>query len=215
MDAAVRRITVIGRGEAKAEPDMVGVRLGVQTEAGTAREALADYNERVRSLVARLRELGVADGDVRTSHLGIWPRHDHVGRAARGCQASNSLTVTIRDADRTGEILDKIVDAGANEVSGVLPGIEDATQLEEAAFSRAIANAHERAELAARAAGAELGQVLSISEEMGAMPYPYPEDRVASFAAAAHGGVPFHPGEDKVQARVQVAFELKDDGEAT
>ena len=213
MDAAVRRVTVIGRGEATAEPDVVGVRLGVQTDAGTAREALAENNARMRSLVARLQELGIAERDVRTSHVGIWPRHDHMGRAAHGYHASNSLIVTIRDADRTGEMLGEIVDAGANEVSGVFAGVEDATPLEEAAFSRAIANARERAELAARAAGATLGSVLSISEEIGATPYPYPEDRAASFAAAAGEGVPFHPDEEKVRARVQVTFELKTDGE--
>ena len=195
---------------------MVGVRLGVQTDADTAREALAENNSRMRSLVARLQELGVAEGDVRTSHVGIWPRHDHMGRAARGYHASNSLTVIIRDADRTGEMLDKIVDAGANEVSGVSSGVEDAVPLEEAAFSRAIANARERAELAARAAGATLGPVLNITEEIGARPYPYPEERgIASFAAGGSEGVPFHPDEEKVQARVQVTFELKDDGEAT
>ena len=214
MDSTVRRVTVIGRGEAKAEPDVVGVRLGVQTDAGTAREALAENNARMRSLVARLRELGVAEKDVRTSHVGIWPRHDHMGRAARGYHASNSLTVTIRDADRTGEMLDRVVDAGANEISGVSSGIEDTAPLEEAAFSRAIANARERAELAARAAGATLGPVLNITEEIGARPYP--EERgMASFAAAASEVVPFHPDEEKIQARVQVTFELKTDGEAT
>jgi hypothetical protein len=191
---------------------MVGVRLGIQTEADTARGALTDNNVRMRSLVARIRELGVADGDVRTAHVGIWPQHDHLGRVARGYRASNFLTVTIRDAGRTGEMLDKIVDAGANEVSGVFAGIEDTTPLEEAAFSRAVANARERAELAARAAGAMVGQVLSISEEVGAAPYP--EDR-AAFAAAAHEGVPFHPEEEKVRARVQVTFELKTNGGST
>ena len=215
MDATVRRITVIGRGEATAEPDLVGVRLGVQTEAETAREALAENNERMRSLVSGLRELGVDDGDIRTSRVGIWPRHDRMGRVARGYHANNSLTVAIRDTGRAGEMLDKIIDAGANEVSGVFSGIEDATPLEEAALSRAIANSRERAELAARAAGAELGPVLSISEEIGATPYPHPEDRAASFAAAANDGVPLRPNEEKVQARVQVTFELKNDGEAT
>ena len=215
MEPTVRRVTVIGRGEATAEPDVVGVRLGVQTNASTAREALAENNAQMRSLVSRLRELGVAEGDVRTSYVGIWPQHDHMGRAARGYHAGNSLTVVIRDADRTGEMLDKIVDAGANEVSGVSSGIEDTAPLEETALSRAIANARERAELAARAAGATLGPVLEITEEIGASPCPYPEDRgIASFAAAASEGVPFHPNQEKVQARVQVTFELKTDGEA-
>ncbi len=213
MDATVRRVTVMGRGEATASPDMVGVHLGVRTEAGTAREALAENSARMRSLVARLRELGVADGDVRTGQFGLWPQHDYSGRGAKSYHASNSLTVTIRDAGRTGEMLDKIVDAGANEVSGVFSGIEDATPLEEAAFSRAIANARERAELAARVAGAKIGSVLSISEEIGATPRPYLEDR-AALAAAAQEGVPFHPDEEKVHARVQVTFELKTDGEA-
>ena len=213
MDAT-RRVTVIGRGEATAEPDVVGVRLGVRTDASTAREALAENNAQMRSLVARLRELGVAEGDVRTSYVGIWPQHDYGGRRARGgYHAGNSLTVVIRDADRTGEMLDKIVDAGANEVSGISPGIEDTAPLEETALSRAIANARERAELAARAAGAMLGPVLEITEEIGASPYP--EDRgIASFAAAASEGVPFHPNQEKVQARVRVTFELKTDGEA-
>ena len=65
----------------------------------------------------------------------------------------------------------------------------------------AIADARRKAELYAKAAGAKLGHVVSISEE-GTPPQPRP------MQAMRAGAVPIAPGEQTLRAIVSVSYEL-------
>ncbi|MDP9310622.1 MAG: SIMPL domain-containing protein [Chloroflexota bacterium] len=87
----MRQITVVGRGEAKATPDTAAIQIGVQTEAPTARQALTDNNAKMTALVAKLKELGVADQDIQTSNISIYPRYDNNGREVLGYQVGNTV----------------------------------------------------------------------------------------------------------------------------
>jgi uncharacterized protein YggE len=64
-----------------------------------------------------------------------------------------------------------------------------------------MADARRKAELYAKAAGAKLGQVVSISEE-GPTPQPRPIQAVRA------GAVPVAPGEQTLRAIVSVSYEL-------
>ncbi len=212
----VRQITVVGQGETTAVPDTAIVQLGVQTEAETARDALTENNAATEALIAKLKELGVADRDIQTSSFNIWPRYDEKprdqeneenGNRIIGYQVTNMVTVKIRNLDQTGELLDQVVDAGANNVSGISFTIDDPAALEQEARNQAIADARSRAAAMAQASGVTLGQILAITENVGSPPpMPY---REAMPAAAADAAVPIEPGEQSIVAQVQVSFELR------
>lgn len=68
---AAQSITVVGRGEARARPDLARVMLGVETRAATVAEANRITNERLAQVVAAVRGLGIAEADVRTSNYAI------------------------------------------------------------------------------------------------------------------------------------------------
>ncbi len=207
--APVRQITVVGKGETKAAPDTASVQLGVQTEAETARQALTDNNTKMQTLVARLKELGIADKDIQTSNISIYARYDDRGRDVLGYQVSNTVTVTIRNISQTGEVLDKVVDAGANSVMGISFMIDQPSLLEQTARDQAIQDARTRAEAMAKASNATIGQVLSITENIGSTPPPvYPAAERATAAGDA-AMVPIQTGEQTVTAQVQITFELR------
>ncbi len=204
----VRQITVVGKGEAKASPDTARVQLGVQTEAPSARQALTDNNGKMSALVAKLKELGVANQDIQTSNISIYPRYDHDGREVLGYQVHNTVTVKIRSVGQTGDLLDQVVDAGANNMSGISFMIEDPKALEQQAREQAIADARTRAEAMAKAAGASVGQIISISENIGTAPpvmYAMPE----AAGRATDASVPTEAGEQTLSAQVQMSFELR------
>jgi uncharacterized protein YggE len=113
------------------------------------------------------------------------------------------VTVTIRNVGQTGPVLDQVLDAGANNLSGINFSIADPAALEREARDKAIADARSRAEAMAQASGLTVGEVLSISENLGGLGGPY------SDGAAAAGGMPIQPGQQNVSAQVQVTFELK------
>lgn len=200
----VRQITVVGHGEARGAPDTANVQIGVQTQGDTARAALTANNTQMQALIAKLKELGVADKDLQTSNVSISPRYDNDGRSVTGYQVSNMVSVTIRNIAQTGDLLDQVVDAGANSLYGVNFMIDDSKALEQTARDAAIAEARTRAEAMAKAGGGSIGQIISITENIGSTPIP-----MMARAADSAAGMPIQTGEQSINADVQVTFELR------
>jgi hypothetical protein len=114
------------------------------------------------------------------------------------------VRVTISDVSRAAAVVEAAVQAGANQMYGIQfslssPGEYD-TQVREAA----VANARERANGLARAAGRGLGDAVEITEIIGGGPGPAFESR-----AMGLGGGPVQPGGVEYSARVQATFELE------
>jgi len=168
-----RTLRVNGHGEAHVAPDIARVQIGVTTEAATAQEALSQNTRQMNELVARVKELGIASKDLGTSGFSIGPRYARDGHSIVGYQVSNGVTVTIRDIAKAGPLLDKVVSAGANQVSGISFDVSDSTALLTEARKQAVADAHAKAAELAAGTGTKLGPVLTI-EEGGGGPIPRP-----------------------------------------
>ena len=206
----MRQVTVVGHGEAKGRPDTATVQIGVETEAPTAQEALAQNTQQAQAIIAKLKELGVADQDLQTSNFNIYPVYSGPeNRQLSGYHVSNSVVVTIRNLDQAGTLLDQVVQAGANSIYGVSFSVEDPKALREQARAAAIEDAKAHAAQLAQVAGASLGEVLVITENIGSQP-PVPLAMAARDAVAEAGApVPVQPGEQTFSADVQVTFELR------
>jgi uncharacterized protein YggE len=114
------------------------------------------------------------------------------------------VRLTVRDVKRLGEILDAAIALGANQVRGIEFEVSNAEALKDAARKQAVANAKQRAELYASAAGVQLGPVLQIAE--GASEGPRPTFAVR--AAAAHP-VPIEAGTRLLTVEVSVVYGLR------
>lgn len=205
QESIVRRVTVIGRGEASARPDTAHVSIGVQTEAPTAQEALAQNNEQMTAIIARLRELGIADPDIQTSNFSIYPRHDNETSNVIGYVVSHSVTVTIRNLDQAGMLLDQVVQLGANRINGISFSVDNPEAYFDIARANAMTDARRKAEQLASLAGAQLGPVLIIDEtSSGSPPLRSPVPETAPVA-----DVPIEPGEQQFRVQIQVTFELQ------
>jgi uncharacterized protein YggE len=203
----MRQVSVVGHGEAKGTPDTASVQIGVETQAATAQQALAQNNTQAQAIVQKLTELGVAEKDIQTSNFNIFPAYGNDGRQVEGYRVSNIVTVTIRNLEQAGDLLDQVVSAGANSVYGVSFSVENPDALLEQARTAAIENARARAEQLASASGASIGQVLVINENVGAQP-PIPIAARAEMAQDA-ASVPVQPGEQSFTVDVQVTFALQ------
>lgn len=206
--SVVRQITVVGSGDARGAPDQATVQIGVQSQAPTSSAALADNNTKMEALLAKLRELGVAEKDIQTSNFSISPTYNNDGQTITGYQVNNTAAVTIRNIATTGELLDSVVTAGSNAIYGISFGIADPKALQGQARDAAIADARARAQSMAQAAGGSLGQILSISETIGAQPMPLMTGNAETMMADA-GAVPVAQGEQTITAQVQITFELR------
>jgi uncharacterized protein YggE len=154
-------------GETRIAPDMASIQLGVTAEARTAAQALADNAARMSQVMAALRAAGIGAKDIRTSGLNLNPQYAYAqGQAPRltGYQASNQVTVTVRELPRLGAAVDAVVGAGANQVSGVSFGLADPMAAENAAREQAVRALQAKAELYARATGYRVSRLVSLSE---------------------------------------------------
>jgi uncharacterized protein YggE len=160
---AAEGITVTGIGRLYTVPDEAEFSLGITTKGRTARGALSANSERMRALIDALKAAGVAERDIQTRDVSVGSGYDPNGRSDEFV-ASNTVSVLIRDLDRSGTVLDAATRAGANNVYGPSLTRSNREGLEAKALEDAVANARKRAETLAEAAGVELGAVTAISE---------------------------------------------------
>ncbi len=203
--AAEKLLTVTGDASVAVAPDTAVMRIGVTSQAKTAREASAANASQMTSVLTAIKETGIADRDVQTSRLSLQPQYDpNKNGTARllGFQVTNQVTIRIRDTDKLPAVLDRAIAAGANEMSGIEFIVSEQSKLLDQARDDAIADARRKAELYAKAAGVKLGKVVAISEE-GANPPARPV-----MQAMRSGAVPVAPGEQILRASVGVSYEI-------
>jgi uncharacterized protein YggE len=200
-----RRVTVTGHGEVAGQPDTALVQLGVETQAATAKQALAQNTTQAAAVRARLADLGIAARDIQTSSFSMVPNYDEQRKQITGYVVTNILGVTIHKIDQAGTLLDQVVAAGANRIYGITFRIADQQALLAQARKAAVDDARQAAQQYAAASGASLGDIVALTEGPG-MPPPLP---LALERGAGEGAAPVAPGEQQIVVNVQVTFALK------
>ncbi len=195
-------ITVAGEGEVAIVPDLAILRGGVTTTAKTAREASEANAKAMTAVMASIKTAGIADKDVQTSRLSLQPVQDRNDQRITGFQAANQVTVKIRDMGKISDVIDRLVSAGSNDISGIQFVVLSPSKPLDQAREAAIADARRKAEVYARAANVKLGSAINITEEGSAGPRP------GFMLSAARSSTPVSPGEEIQRVSVTVSYEL-------
>lgn len=204
-------ISVSGEGTVSVPPDLAVVDGGVTTDAKTAREAAEANNAAMAKVLAALKSAGIAEKDMQTSRLSLFPQYAQQTRpnpgpnVISGYRASNRVTIRVRDVTKVAGTIDALVSSGANEVGGINFMVTKASQLLDDARSDAIADARRKAEIYAKAAGVKIGAPISISEDSGSAPAPMMLRKMAADSASA----PVAQGEEVLRVNVSVSWEIK------
>ncbi len=208
-DASARTITVNGHGTVTVVPDTADLSTGVQATAETATAALETVGTNSQALVDTLQGVGVAEDDIQTSGLSLWPTYGNDGQRITGYQASTSVTATIRDVDQVGAVIDALKGFVGDEltINGISFSYDDPEAVLAEARTAAIANATTRAEQYAAAAGVEVGAIVRIVE--GSVSDPVVFARAAGVPEmAAADSVAVAPGTQDLAADVTVVFAM-------
>jgi uncharacterized protein len=209
--APARTISVTGEGSVTAANDTARLGLGVVARGATRPAALRRSSARLRRVLAALRDLGVADPDLRTRAVSVAPRRDRRGRRLQGFLARGGVTAIVRDVTRTGAIVDAAVSAGAASVDGPRFFIDDPRAVLRRALVAAFGDARDKAAALAAEAGLTLGRAVSIRESTFV---PSDSDLVSFDDDSGGGGAeqrsraaPTEPGRARVFGTVFVVFE--------
>lgn len=195
------------------EPDMATISAGVTTQAQTATAALRQNSVEMRSVIDRIKALGIDEKDIQTSGINLSPRYDYNRQTQqqvfRGYQVTNRVSVKLREIDETGEVLDALVAAGATDIGGPNFSVEDDSAQREIARTRALERGKQRAIAYANLSGFDDVRLLEISEAlMGSGPMPMPVMRDAVENSIQVAAAPVQPGMISTGVSVTVKYEM-------
>lgn len=186
-------ITSTGEGRREVAPDKATIVLGVETRSRTPAAAASANADRMTRIRQALVSAGVAERDIATARYSLHLEH---GRTPADTLyvAANMVTVTTRQLDQVGRIIDTGLGAGANNINSLMYDLTDRSAANDGALADAVAAARRQAEVMAQAAGGRLGDLV----ELGTQPGQYqpffdrPMMRVAEMQASAP--TPVSPG---------------------
>ncbi len=215
-------LSVSASGDADATPDEAEFEAGMESFAATAKAA-SDANEgEIAKVVRALRQLGVDPADIQTRNVAI--QRIQYGDRKGQYQASNVLSVTLRDVELASAAITAVSDAGANILRGPDLRMSDPEAAANSAYTAAYKAARGRAQAYADAADMKIARVLYIRDAGGsqggrylqgataidiAPPPPMAARTVSREAMPEEGGGAIMPGRTTSSVTVQVDFALQ------
>lgn len=197
-------LAVQGSGVVEVAPDVADLVIGVRVEEPTAAQALDANSAAMSRVVADAKRAGIPDRDIQTGllHVSAFDRDDK-SRKVKLYQATNAVTIRVRDLPRLGAVIRDLVDSGANQIQQLRFSLANPTPHFDQARRQAVEDGQRRAKILAEAAGRRLGPVLSLTETT------WNDPGVVSMARAARTDVPVEPGRIAVRAGVQMKWRLE------
>ncbi len=207
----ISTLTLTGEGVVNARPDIATVQVGVAVTGKVAKDALLENSKLLTAALNAAKENGIEPRDLQTSGISLTPDvtrpNDYQSVRIVGYRVNNLLSIRIRDLEKLGGLLDRLVVVGANDIRSVTFSVANPAPLIEQARIAAIKDAVRKAEIYAEAANLKIVRVISISDS--GIDFPRPQQRVRTLAASPERvDVPVEAGEQAFTARVGAVFEI-------
>ena len=216
-------ITVNGKGEIVATPDIATFSFGVTEEAPTVEVAQEAATKKMNAIIDYLKKAGVEDKDVKTSGYNIYPRYDYVAGAygyggkqvLAAYVVSQNVDLKVRKIADAGKLLSGVGEFGATNVSGLSFTRDDQDKLVRDARDLAVQDARTQAKALAKSLDVRLGRIVSFYENPGyGYPVPMYYAKDASMGMGGDGRVEnqaasIPTGENKIVTNVTITYEIK------
>ena len=203
-------LNVSAQAEASRVPDVATISAGVVTQAVDGNAAMRQNAEQMAKVVAAIKAAGIADKDVQTSGINLNPQYRYAENEApkiTGYQASNTVSLKVRDVAKLGKVLDALAAVGANQINGPSFQIDQPEPVYDEARLAALKKAQARAETYAKTLGLRVRRIVSISEGGGGDFRPMPMMAMQA-RGKAEMDTSVSPGETTVSVNLDVVFEL-------
>jgi len=216
-------ISVNGKAEVVAVPDIGQFSFSVRAEGDTAAAAQDESATKINDILAFIREQGVEDKDIKTQYYNLYPRWDWVEQPCpfgmycpggesvqNGFEVSQTVTVKIRATDKAPALIQGVGERGATDISGLTFTVDDMDALRDQARAEAIADAKVQAEELAKNLGVKLDRLVSFYENTPYYSDPYYAREMGMGGDMAMNAAPELPmGEETTTVEVIVTYEIK------
>jgi uncharacterized protein YggE len=222
MYAVQDMVTVTGKGEAFAVPDIATFSFSITEEGKDVGEANSKSSTKNNAVMKYLKDNGIAEKDIKTEGYNANPKYDYSqitcvrypcptqSPKLVGYEVSQTVSVKVRNADKAGEILSGVGNLGVTNISGLTFTVDDEEALKAEARTLAIEDAKAKAEKLAEDLGVKLGDISSFYEDMNpGYPMYAMESKAMNMGGSAAGVPDIAKGENKVTVNVNVSYRLK------
>lgn len=206
----VPQISVTGEGKVKIVPDQAVINVGFQNTGKDAKEVKTLNDEVVDKVIKFLKKTGIPATDYKTNNVSLYKNYDYE-KKKYNFQASQSLTITLKDLSKYDEVMMGLNDAGVNSISGVEFKSSKIDDYEREARKKAILDAKQKAQDYVSVLGQKVGKALLITDNSQAY-IPQPMYKGNMMAMAADGGAQRETlavGELEINTNVSVTFALE------
>lgn len=207
-------ITVTGEAKKDELPQIANFSASVTATNVDKQTAVNEVNTQMTKIIQAVKNFGIDTKDIQTQQVSVYQTKEDrqeimiyppIRSAKDVWQASNSISITLRDITKASDLTDLLQSSGATNVSGPNYSLDDTTQAQADLLAKAIDNAREKAQKIATASQRKLGKVITVSEGGTVMPGPV----FRSMSVAETVPAPVEPGSETVYQSVTVTFELK------
>lgn len=214
MPTFAETISIRGTGIVTSAPDIAYINLGVNSNAQTARVALDKNTKAMNNIITAVKKIEVEDKDIQTSNFSINPRYNNKSYQESlpeiiGYEVSNNLSITIRNLDNLGPLLDNVVTLGSNRINNIQFAIAKPQPLEDQARALAAKDAKRRAEIYASTLGFNLGKIITITEGNARnQPLMQAKRSGALMLEMTSESAPIEAGEQAITSNVTVIWDI-------
>lgn len=206
------RVTVGGDAIVQAQPDTAIVTISVVTQGRRAIDAQQENAARSEAVVRALKAAAGADAEVKTSGYSVQPQRvyrENQPPTITGYEARNTVTVTMSDLKKVGNVIDASSQAGANDISGIAFTLRQDRTARDQAMTEATREAMSKAQVIAVALGKRVVRIVEVQEEGFQRP-PQPVYQAEAFMVKRDNvATPIEVGPLDISSRVLLIAELE------
>ncbi len=194
-------ISVTGSVTEEFPPDTAILNLAVETQKPTAQEAARENAAKSEQVVAVMKGLvnGEAGDSVTTSSYTVQPAYEYDDKLRKnrltGYRTFNQVTVKTARIGGVGEMIDRALTSGANNVTEIRFAIRDNRKQCEGLLIKAAQRARRDAETVATALGVRVDGIHHLSPTCSGEPRPMPMMRAMAAPRAMDAAEPATPVE--------------------
>jgi uncharacterized protein YggE len=204
-----------GSGNVIGTPDRAQVTFSVETENTDVKLAQQANAVQMNKVIDGLLATGLPSDALKTTGYNIYPVYEEsksvLDQKIRTYRVTNTLTVTLHDVNRTGEVIDVAVANGINQASSIQFMLSDEQEqiLRTEALKKAVVRARADADTVAGAMGSSIIGVQSADISGGYSPVLFENYQASGASLKSTAPTPIQLGDITVSAQVSVTYSIR------
>lgn len=202
-------IAVTGEAKVTVQPDQAVINFGVQNTGKDAAEVKKMNDDTVDKVMKFIKKFGIPSTDVQTTNVSLHKSYDYE-KKKHNFQASQSITITLKELKKYDELMMGLVDNGINNISNVEFKSSKIEEHKVTARKQAILDAKKKAEDFVSVLNQKVGKAIVITDNSQPIYQPPMYRNVMMKAEAMDASQEtLAIGEIEIMTNVNVTFQLE------